>query len=64
MLLKNVNITLIGTPHSFSRVTVFHHESISPTFYAQLISAQILKAQKRQSGQAAFCTFGICVLKS
>ena len=33
--------------------------SISPTFYEQLP-----KAQKRQSSQAAFFAFGICVSKS
>ena len=41
--------------------------SISPTFYEQLLHTKIPKAQKRQSSQASFCTFGIregncCVL--
>ena len=34
--------------------------SILPTIYVQLLRAQSPKAQKRQSTQAAFCTFGIC----
>ena len=38
--------------------------SISPTFYKQLVCSQIPKAKKRQSSQAAFCTFGICLRKS
>ena len=38
--------------------------SISPTFYSQLLRLQSPKAQKRQSTQAAFCTFRICKRKS
>ena len=36
--------------------------SISPTFYKQLLHLQSPKAQKRQSIQAVFCAFGICMV--
>ena len=32
--------------------------------YSQLLCTQILEAQKRQSSQAAFCTFRICGRRS
>ena len=38
--------------------------SISPTFYEQLLSAQIPKVQITQSNQVAFCTFQICKRES
>ena len=38
--------------------------SISPTFYAQLLCAQIPKAQKDSQVKQDFCTYGICARKS
>ena len=38
--------------------------SISPTFYEQLLQAQIRLGKNRQSRQAALCAFGICTCKS
>ena len=53
---------LINAPFSLS----FNHffdwrdlRSISPTFYEQLISVQIPKAQKDSKVKAAFCAFAI-----
>ena len=44
--------------------TMKDYGSISPTFYEQLLRSQIPIAQKRQSGQAAFCAYGICACNS
>ncbi len=42
----------------------WHLGWISPTFYTQLLSAQIPKTQKIQSSCQSFCAFGTCTRKS
>jgi len=53
---------------SFKKVILYqmrgHQGLISPTFYQQILCAQIPKAQKDTDALSAFCAFGIFLPKS
>jgi len=53
-------------PKMLMKLTPGHYLvlSISPKFYAQLLQAQIPKAQKNSHAVILFCAFGICAGKN